>query len=74
MAGKTLTHKRVTWVTGVVRKISDTSYAIDLACARCGEKQHRQYCCFDRAKDLGLECYAKLHFMCVEKPKKETIL
>lgn len=74
MAGKTLVHDKVPWVSGIVRKINDESYAIDLACARCGEKLHRQYCCFDKAKELGLECFAKLHFLCQAQPKKETVL
>jgi hypothetical protein len=74
MAGRCLTHDRVRWVTGIVRKVNDESYAIDLACGRCGEKQHRRYCCFDKARDLGLECFAKLHFLCAEKIEKETVL
>lgn len=74
MAGKRLTHDRIKWVSGVVRKLSDRNYAIDLACARCGEHQRRVYCCYDRAKELGLECYARLHCACAEKPKKETVV
>lgn len=74
MSGKALTHSRVVWVSGIIRKIHATRYAIDMTCTRCGERQHMQYCCFDKARDLGLECFAKLHFLCTEKLKTETIL
>lgn len=74
MAGKTITSPRVPWVFGIIRKVHETSYAIDLACVRCGERVPRRYCCFDKAVNLGLETFASMHFACTEKRKKETVL
>ena len=74
MSGKCIEHRRIPWVSGIVRKIHATSYAIDMRCSRCSERGHSRYCCFDKCRDIGLEAFAKLHVACVEPVSKEKVL
>ena len=74
MAGRIVAHEHVPWVTGIIRKIHATSYAIDLSCSRCLERSHRRFCCQDKAVKLGLDAFAKMHFACISAPKKETLV
>lgn len=76
MVGTHVRDAKAKWVHGTITMRSEDSYGIDMLCDRCGERQHRVYCCFDRAKDLGLRCFAQVHFGCgfFRNDKKEQVL